>query len=76
MANYKHIDIEEKDREKLLESDFRYNRVSSSRLLFYLSVFALFVFLFAGCFQLYKNRYKGKPDIEIQSSTKYTPEYK
>ncbi len=68
--------LDEKERQELLESDFRYNRVTSSRFLFYISVFALVAFLFAGCFQLYKNRYKGKPDIEIQSSTKYTPEYK
>ena len=66
----------EKERQELLESDFRYNRVSSSRFLFYITMFALVAFLFAGCFQLYKNRYAGKPDIEILSSTKYTPEYK
>ncbi|MCU7694099.1 hypothetical protein ACFSPU_06880 [Haoranjiania flava] len=66
----------EKERQEQLETDIRYNRVSTSRFLFYISVFALVAFLFAGCFQLYKNRYKGKPDIEIQPSTKYVPEYK
>lgn len=66
----------EQERQEQLETDVRYNRVSSSRFVLYISIFALVAFLFAGCFQLYKNRYKGKPDVEIQSSTKYTPEYK
>lgn len=66
----------DQERIELLESDVRYNRVSTSRFLFYVSVFSLVAFLFAGCFQLYLHRYKGKPDFEIQSSTKYTPEYK
>ncbi|GGH57206.1 hypothetical protein HNQ91_000166 [Filimonas zeae] len=58
------------------EKDFRYNRVSSSRFVFYVSFFCILAFVLGGCFRLYKQRYKGKPDVEIQSSTKYTPEYK
>ncbi|PZP49356.1 MAG: hypothetical protein DI598_08055 [Pseudopedobacter saltans] len=60
----------------LKEQDIRYNRVSTSRLLFYLSLTAFICFV-AGCsFQLYQHSYKGKPDVEIQGSTHYTPEYK
>lgn len=71
-----YFNTEEKDRKRLLESDVRYNWVSSSRFLLYLSLFATIIFLLATCVKLFNNRYKGKPDIEIQSSTKYTPEYK
>ena len=62
--------------EQLKEKDFLYNRVSSSRFLFYVNAFWIIALIFAGCFQLYLNHYKGKPDIEIQSSSKYEPQYK
>ncbi len=56
--------------------DFTKNWVNSSRFLFYLQVFCIIAFVLGGCYRLYNQRYKGKPDIEIQGSTKYTPEYK
>ncbi len=56
--------------------DFTKNWVNSSRFLFYLQVFCVLAFVLGGCYRLYNQRYKGKPDVEIQSSTKYTPEYK
>ena len=58
------------------EKDFKYNWVSSSRFLFYVQLFCVAAFLLGGCYNLYQHRYKGKPDIEIQSSTQYTPQYK
>jgi len=58
------------------EKDFKYNWVSSSRFLFYVQLFCVAAFLLGGCYNLYQHRYKGKPDIEIQSSTEYTPKYK
>jgi len=58
------------------EKDFRYDWVKSSRFLFYVQVFCILAFLVGACYKLYTQRYKGKPDIEIQSSTLYTPEYK
>lgn len=56
--------------------DFTKNWVSSSRFLFYLSLVACSVFILGSCYRLYEQRYKGKPDVEVQGSTKYTPEYK
>ena len=56
--------------------DFTKNWVNSSRFVFYLSVFSILAFLFGASFKLYQERYKGKPDVEVQSSSKYTPEYK
>ncbi|TAE07708.1 MAG: hypothetical protein EAZ47_02940 [Bacteroidetes bacterium] len=58
------------------EKDFAYNWVSSSRFLFYVHAFCILAFVLGGCYRLYHSRYKGKPEIEIQPSTKYTPEYK
>lgn len=58
------------------KKDFTSSWVNSSRFLFYLQVFCVLAFINAGCFRLYTQRYKGKPDVEIQSSSKFTPEYK
>jgi hypothetical protein len=58
------------------QKDFAKNWVNSSRFLFYLTVFCFIAFV-AGCsFRIYNQRYKGKPDVEVQSSSKYKPEYK
>lgn len=62
--------------EQLKNQDFAYNKVSSSRFLFYLQFLGGLVVFFTMCYVLWTHRYKGKPDVEIQSSTLYTPEYK
>lgn len=62
--------------EKHKEKEFGYNWVNSSRFLFYLQVLIFATFVLGGCYNLYQHRYKGKPDVVIQSSSKYTPEYK
>ncbi|RFM28567.1 hypothetical protein [Deminuibacter soli] len=64
------------DIEEIKEKDIRYNRVSSSRFLFYVQVFCILAFVLGSCAQLYRSHYQGKPDIEVQGSTKYVPEYK
>lgn len=65
--------LEEKD---YRDKDFKRNWVNSSSFLFYLQVFCVMAFVLGGCYNLYKHRYKGKPEVTIQPSTKYTPEYK
>ncbi len=62
--------------EEVNSKDFTKNWVNSSRFVFYLSVFTILAFLFGASVRLYQSSYKGKPDIEIQGSSKYTPEYK
>lgn len=58
------------------EKDFTYSWVNSSVFLFYLQVF-LFLALTAGCaFGLYSKRYRGTPEVPVQSSSQYTPQYK
>jgi hypothetical protein len=58
------------------EKDIRYNWVNSSKFIFYVSVFCVIAFLVGGCFRLYQQRYKGKPDVEVPGNTQITPEYK
>ncbi|MGI8952903.1 MAG: hypothetical protein ACR2FN_15125 [Chitinophagaceae bacterium] len=62
--------------EKLKEKDFLYNRVSTSRFIFYVTVFSVIASSVGSCYKLYQERYKGKPDVEIQSSSQYNPQYK
>ena len=61
---------------EIKSKDFTKNWVTSSRFMFYLSAFTTVAFLFGASVKLYQHRYKGKPDVEVQSSSKYTPEYK
>lgn len=56
--------------------DVATNWVSTSRFLFYLAVAAVIAFSVAMCYGLWAHRYKGKPDVEVPSSTLYNPVYK
>lgn len=58
------------------EKDIKNNWVNSSRFLFYLQVFCILAFVLGGCYRMYNQRYKGAPKVEVQSSSKYKPEYK
>ncbi|MBZ5856948.1 hypothetical protein [Flavihumibacter profundi] len=62
--------------ENPLEKDFKHNWVNSSTFLFYLTVFCVTAFVLGGCYGLYTHRYKGKPKVNVQESTQYTPKYK
>ncbi len=73
MTNHDSLQNEYKE---LKEQDIKYNKVSSARFLFYLTLAAMASFVVGCSTRLYHERYKGKPDVDIQSSTKYVPEYK
>lgn len=57
------------------ERDIRQNWVSSSRFLFYIKIVGICVFLLSTCVALFVKRYPGKPDVEVQKSSQYTPSY-
>ena len=65
----------QKELEKIQQSDFKHNWVSSSGFLFYLQVGCLIAFMFGACSMLYTKRYE-KIDVPVQESTLYTPKYK
>jgi len=56
--------------------DVKTDWVSTSRFLFYLAVVAVIAFSVALCYGLYTHRYKGKPHVDVPSSTLYNPVYK
>jgi hypothetical protein len=68
-----HVSDNQKDHR---EREFGYNWVNSSVFLFYLQVLLLIAFLIGGCYALYKERYKGKPEVTVPDNTLYTPKYK
>jgi hypothetical protein len=58
------------------DREFGKNWVTTSRFVFYMQVFAFVAFV-AGCsYNVYKQSYKGKPKVEVQESTEFTPKYK
>lgn len=63
--------------QKVQDSDFTHNWVSSSGFLFYLQVACLVTFVLGGCFMLYTKRFDAnKQNVPVQESTLYTPKYK
>lgn len=57
------------------KKDYRYNWVSSSRFVFYLSAACLILMTWGGCYKLYTKRFE-KPKVVVQESSLYTPQYK
>lgn len=61
--------------QKVQDRDITHSWVSSSAFLFYLQIACFVAFLFGGCYMLYTKRFE-KPEVKIQESTLYTPQYK
>ena len=61
--------------EKVQDSDFTHNWVSSSAFLFYLQIACVVALIFGSCYMLATKRY-DKPNVPVQESTLYTPKYK
>jgi len=61
--------------QKVQDRDFAHSWVSSSAFLFYLQIACIVAFLFGGCYMLYTKRF-DKPQVKVQESTLYTPQYK
>jgi hypothetical protein len=51
------------------------NWVSTSRFIFYVYIAVTLAFIFGMCYGLYTHRYKGKPNVEVNSSSLYSPVY-
>jgi hypothetical protein len=56
--------------------DIKKSWVNTSRFVFYISVTAIIAFLVGASIRLSGETYKGKPDVEVQESSLYTPKYK
>lgn len=58
------------------KNDFTGSWVSSSRFLFYVTIFCIISFVLGGCYNLFKHRYQGKPEVAVPENTLYNPKYK
>jgi hypothetical protein len=58
-----------------VSKDINSNWVTSSKFLFYVSVFALLSLVVGNCSKVFTSGFK-KPNPEVQSSSQYKPEYK
>jgi hypothetical protein len=61
--------------QKVRDSDFTHNWVSSSAFLFYLQIACVVAFVIGSCYMLSTKRF-DKPQVPVQESTLYTPKYK
>jgi hypothetical protein len=57
------------------EKDIASNWVTSSRFIFYVSIFALLALVLGNCTKLFTSGFK-KPSPEVNTSSQYKPEYK
>ena len=57
-------------------ADIELNKPSKSRFLFLLFFFGIFIFAWAGCYNLYEHSYTSNKDVEVPDNTKYNPTYK
>jgi hypothetical protein len=61
--------------QKVQDKDIAHNWVSSSAFLFYLQIACIVALVLGGCYKLYTKRFE-KPEVKVQESTLYTPQYK
>ena len=57
-----------------VSKDINSNWVSSSKFLFYVSIFAILSLVVGNCSKVFSSGFK-KPNPEVQSSSQYKPEY-
>lgn len=58
------------------ELDIKTNKPKTSRFLFLLGFFGIFVFAWAGCFNLKQHEFKSGKDVKVNESSQYAPKYK
>ena len=57
------------------EKDITTNWVTSSRFLFYVTIFSLLALVVGNCSKVFSSGFK-KPTVEVNTSSQYKPEYK
>lgn len=58
------------------EADIELSKPSKSRFLFLLFFFGYFIFILAGCYNLYEHKFQKNDDIKVPDNTLYEPKYK
>jgi len=58
------------------EADINLSKPSKSRFLFLLYFFSLFIFSWAGCYNLWEHKFESNKNVEVPESSLYQPKYK
>ena len=58
------------------DREFGKNWVTSSRFLFYVTIFTFLAFVIGCSYQMYTHKHLGKEKITVPENTMYTPKYK
>ena len=72
------MDTQNTNQENLVENpaDIELNKPSKARFLFLLGFFGIFIFAWAGCYNLWDHSYDKNYKAEAPKSSLYQPEYK
>jgi hypothetical protein len=57
-------------------NDIEHDKPSKSRFLFLLGFFGIFIFAWAGCYNLHSHKFKSNADVKVPDNTLYNPKYK
>jgi hypothetical protein len=57
-------------------ADIELNKPSKSRFLFVLFFLGIFIFSWAGCYNLWTHKYQSNENVEVPENTLYEPKYK
>jgi len=58
------------------KADIEYSQPTKSRFLFLLFFFSLFIFSWAGCYNLYTHKFVPNDKVVAPDNTLYSPKYK
>lgn len=64
------------DRELDNPADMQLSKPSTSRFLFLLGFFGIFIFAWSGCYNLYTHKFQKNDNITVPDNTLYEPKYK
>jgi len=77
-GNFSSMDMQHNNQENLIDNqaDIELSKPSKSRFLFLLFFFGMFIFSWAGCYNLWQHSFKSYSAEDAPKSSLYTPEYK
>lgn len=58
------------------EADMKHSKTSSSRFMFLLGFFGIFIFAWSGCFNLHQHKFvKQADEVKVNESSLFSPKY-
>lgn len=72
------MDTQHNQEENLIpnKADIEHSKPTKSRFLFLLFFFSLFIFSWAGCYNLWEHKFVPNDSVDVPESSLYQPKYK